>query len=120
MYIFYTLEETSQMEPTTTLPLTVKIVSGNGILRAGQDHVLTCEASRGGSMTYYNYTWLKDGRVVSGQISSTYSFSPLLVVHSGQYTCQASMGSMTVTSEEAVDINVESELGITKPVSMNH
>ena len=58
----------------------------------------------------YTYMWLKDGSVVSGQTSSTYSFSPLLMVHSGRYSCRVSVGSMAVTSE-GVDITVESELG---------
>ena len=74
---------------------------------AGQNHVLTCEASGGGSVAY-TYMWLKDGSVVSGQTSFTYTFSPLLLVHSGQYSCLVSDGSKTVTSE-GVDITVESE-----------
>ena len=58
----------------------------------------------------YTYMWLRNDSVVSGQTSATYSFSPLLVVHSGQYNCQVTVGSMTVTSE-SVDITVESKLG---------
>ena len=68
-----------------------------GTLTAGQNHMLTCSASGGGSMEY-TYTWLKDGSVVSGQTSPTYSFSPLLAVHSGLYSCQVSVGTMNVTS----------------------
>ena len=109
-----TTEEPSSSPPQTTVattipPLTVRIASSGGTLRAGQNHVLTCEASGGGSMAY-TYMWLKDGSVVSGKTSSKYSFSPLLVVHSGQYSCQVSVGSMTVTSG-GVDITVESESG---------
>ena len=93
--------------PTNISPLTVRIVSSDNTLRAGQNHVLTCKASGGESMAY-TYMWLKNGSVVSGQISSTYSFSPLLAVHSGRYICRVSVGSMTVNSE-GVDITVESE-----------
>ena len=101
---------TATSTTTTTIPpLTVRIVSSGGTLRAGQNHVLMCEASGGGSRAY-TYRWLKDDSVVSGQTSSTYSFSPLLAVHSGRYSCQVSDGSMTVTSE-VVDITVESESG---------
>ena len=89
-----------------------------GTLTAGQNHMLTCEASGGGSMAY-TYRWLKDGSVMSGQKSSTYSFSPLLMVHSGRYSCRVSVGSMTVTSED-VDITVVGELDITKSISMNN
>ena len=107
-------EEPSTSTPQTTVattipPLTVRIVGSGGTPRAGQNHVLTCEASGGGSMAY-TYMWLKEGNVVFNQTSSTYSFSPLLVVHSGQYSCRVSDGSMTVTSE-GVDITVESESG---------
>ena len=57
----------------------------------------------------YTYMWLRNGSIVSDQISSTYS-SPLLVVHSGRYNCRVSVSSTTVTSE-SVDITVESESG---------
>ena len=78
-------------------------------MTAGQDlYTLTCEASGGGSMAYYNYTWLRNGSKVSGQNSSTY-FSPDLLVNSGQYSCQVSLGSLTVTSE-AMNIIVGGEL----------
>ena len=89
--------------------LNVTLTGSGGALTEGQNHMLTCEASGGGSMAY-TYMWLKDGSVVSGQTSSTYSFSPLLVVQSGRYSCRVSVGSMTVTSE-GVDITVESESG---------
>ena len=109
-----TTEEPSTRPPPTTVaatipPLTVRIVSSSGILRAGQNHALTCEANGGKSMAY-TYMWLKNGSVVSSQTSSTYSFSPLLVVHSGQYSCRVSVGSMIETSE-GVNITVESESG---------
>ena len=71
--------------------------------------MLTCTASGDGSMAYA-YMWQKDGSVMSGQTSSMYSFSPLLVVHSGRYSCRVSVGFMTVTSE-SVNITVESESG---------
>ena len=94
----------------TALPqLNVTITGSGGTLTAGQYHFLTCMASGGDSMAY-TYTWLKNGSVVSGQTSSSYSFSPLLAIHSGHYSCRVSVGSMTVTSE-GVDITVESESG---------
>ena len=92
------------MESTTIPPLTVRILSCSGTLRAGQNHFLACDASGG----EYIYKWLRNGSVVSGQTSPTYSFSPLLAIHSGRYTCQVIVGSMNVTSE-GVDITVQSE-----------
>ena len=69
----------------------------------------------------YTYMWLINGSIiVSGQTSSTYSFSPRLMVHSGQYSCQVSLGSLNVTSE-AVEIIVGGELGIiSKSFSLNY
>ena len=58
----------------------------------------------------YTYIWLRNGSELSGQTSSTYS-SPHLMVHSGQYSCQVSLGSLNVTSK-AVKIIVGGELSI--------
>ena len=101
------------MEPTTIPPLTVRIVSSGGTLSAGQNHTLTCQASGGRSMAY-TYTWLRNGSVVSGETSSTYSFSPLHVADSGIYNCRVTDGSVNVTSE-GVDITVVGESDVTKP-----
>ena len=111
------------MESTAIHNLTVTIESSSGVLTAGHSHVLTCiisideasvdEASGSGSVSYtYTYMWLKDGSVVSGQNSSTYSFSSLDKTDSGLYSCRVSVGTMNVTSE-GVNITVQSELGIT-------
>ena len=58
----------------------------------------------------YTYMWLRNDSEVSGQNSFTYSFSPLLVVYSVQYSCQVSLGSLSMTSE-AVNIIVGGKLG---------
>ena len=58
----------------------------------------------------YTYMWLRNDSVVSGQNSFTYSFSPLLVVYSVKYSCQVSLGSLSMTSE-AVNIIVGGKLG---------
>ena len=65
----------------------------------------------------YTYMWLRNGSEVSGQNSSTYSFSPRVSV---QYSCRVSLGSLTITSE-AVEIIVGGELGIiSKSFSLNY
>ena len=69
--------------------------------------MLTCTAIGGGSMAY-TYMWLKNGSVVSGQTSSTYSFSPLNETDSGLYKCNVSLGSTHMMSE-AVIITVMGE-----------
>ena len=70
--------------------------------------MLTCTASGGGSMAY-TYMWLKNGSVVPGQTSSTYSFSSLRLTDSGGYNCRVSLGSTSKTGE-AVTITVVGEL----------
>ena len=87
--------------------LNVTLTGSRGTPTVGQNYMLTCATSGSGSMAY-TYTWLKDGSVVSGQTSSTYSFSPLMKTDSGQYNCRVSVGSTNMTSE-AVTITVVGE-----------
>ena len=91
-------------------PLNVTLTGGSDGLMAGQNHTLTCVASGGGSMAY-TYMWLKDGIVIPGQTSSTFSFSSLEIDDSGQYSCRVTVGSMTVTSRN-MSITVVGESGI--------
>ena len=86
------------------------LTGSGGTLTEGQNHMLTCEASGGGSMAY-TYMWLKDGSVVSGQTSSTYSFSPLNLTDSGGYSCRVRVGSTTMNSRE-ITITVIRELNM--------
>ena len=88
--------------------LNVMLAGSGSTLTEGQNHTVTCTASGGGSMAY-TYMWLKDNSVVSGQTSSTYSFSPLEKTDSGQYRCQVSLGSTNMLSE-TVTITVMREL----------
>ena len=75
----------------------------------GQNYTLTCTASGGGSMAY-TYMWLRNGSVVSGQTSSTYSFSPLRVTNSGQYSCRVIASSTNMTTIGKITITVVGEL----------
>ena len=96
---------------TTPLIITVNVTltESGGTPTEGENYSLTCTVSGGGSMAY-TYMWLKDGSVASGQTSSTYSFSPLMVVHSGQYSCRVIVGTMNVTSD-GVNITVVGKSG---------
>ena len=84
------------------------LTGSGGTLTEGQNYMFTCTASGGESMAY-TYMWLKDGNVVSGQTSSTYSFSPLKKMDSGLYSCRVTVGIMNVTSG-SVDITVVGKL----------
>ena len=93
------------------------MLNGSGCtLTEGKKHMLTCEASGGGSMAY-TYMWLRNGSVVSGQTSSTYSFSPLRVSDSGEYSCQVRVGSTTMNTSREVTITVVCELDMNDSLS---
>ncbi len=87
--------------------MVVIITGSGGLFTAGASHSLTCTASGGVSMTY-TYQWLRYGRDIHGETSSTISFSPLREADDGRYICRVSDGSMTTTSDNVV-INVEGE-----------
>ena len=106
-FLFYLY--TNHTPLSAELPqLNVMLTGSGGTLTEGQNHVLTCIASGGGSMAY-TYMWLRNGSVVSGQTSSTYSFSPLRLTDSGQYSCRVSLGSKNMISG-ALTITVMCEL----------
>ena len=108
--IVYT--ETNHTPLSAELPqLNVILTGSGGILTAGQNYTLTCEASGGGSMVY-TYMWLRNGSVVSGQTSSAYSFSPLRGTDSGQYSCQVRIGSTIMNTSREVTITVMCELNV--------
>ena len=107
--LVYELYFSLNLSVSADLPQVNVVLTGSGgILTEGQNHTLICEASGGGSIAY-TYMWLKDGSVVSGQNSSTYSFSPLRENDSGKYQCNVSLGSTTMMSG-VVTINVVCEL----------
>ena len=92
------------------------LTGSGGTFTEGQNHMLICTASGGGSMVYA-YMWLKDNSVLSGQTSSTYSFSPLNVTDSGQYSCQVRVGSTTMNTSREVTITVLCELDMNDYIS---
>ncbi len=86
----------------------VVVINGSGAdtFTVGASHSLTCKASGGASMTY-TYQWLRyDGDIV-GETSSTISFSPLREDDVGRYNCRVSDGSVNITSDDDVVINIE-------------
>ena len=85
------------------------LTGSGGTPTEGQNYMLTCTASVGGSMAY-TYMWLRNGSVVPGQTSSTYSFTPLEKTDSGQYKCQVRVGSTIMETSREVTINVVGEL----------
>ena len=88
--------------PTTPTTITVTVVvSGDGTPTAGQSYTLTCSVS-GASVT--TYQWRKDGSVIQGETTEMLSFSPLRLSDAGQYTCEVTVNSMTLTDDKNVVI----------------
>ncbi len=83
------------------------ITGGGSVFTAGASHSLACTTSGGASMTY-TYQWLRYGRDIVDETSSTISFSPLWEAHVGQYNCRVSDGFMANNSDSVV-INVKGE-----------
>ena len=83
-------------------------IIGNVSLIAGENRMLTCLASTRDSTMISSYQWLKDGRELSGQTSTTLSFSPLRQNDTGLYTCRVIRGSVSSTAH--VSINIVGEL----------
>ena len=84
----------------TPVTATVVQISDDGATRAGQSYTLTCSVS-GASVT--TYQWRKDGTVLS-ETGATLSFSPLRMSDAGQYTCEVTVNSMTLTDDKNVVI----------------
>ena len=90
-------QESFSDDPTTPPIITVAIVvSGCETPTAGQNYTFTCSVS-GASVT--NYQWRKNGIMVS-ETGPTLSFSPLRLSDAGQYTCEVTVNSMTLTDDE--------------------
>ena len=87
--------------------LVVSISGSGGQLTAGENHMLTCQVTGGGTMTP-TYQWMKDGSSLTSQTSATLSFSPLSQTDSGTYTCEATRSSITLASA-GVSITVGGE-----------
>ena len=78
-----------------------RISDGGATPTAGQNYTLTCSVS-GASVT--TYQWRKDGSVIQGETTEKLSFSPLRLSDAGQYTCEVTVNSMTLTDDENVII----------------
>ena len=80
---------------------------GGDTLTVGENISITCTAIGGTSMTY-TYQWLRYGRDIERETSSTISFTSLREADVGRYNCRVSDDSTTITSDGVV-INVEGE-----------
>ena len=83
------------------------ILNGSGGEQtAGEDYTLTCMVVVTGGSGTVIFRWLRNGSPLSGQTSSTLSFSPLRQIDSGSYSCAITRSSITVRSA-SIAITVE-------------
>ena len=105
MYAAVTSASSFSDDPTTPPIITVTIVvSGCETPTAGQNYTLTCSVS-GASVT--NYQWRKNSTMVS-ETGPTLSFYALRLSDAGQYTCEVTVNSMTLTDD--VDVVIISKI----------
>ena len=87
----------------------VALVGTGGVLTAGESHMLSCQVTEGDTTVATMYRWFRDGSLISGQISATLSFSPLMESDSGDYHCEGTRGSSATSS--GISIAVMGENG---------
>ena len=74
---------------------------------AGEDYTLTCMAMGGGT-TITTYRWWKDNVLITDQTERMISYNPIAQITSGVFMCEATRGSMSMSSAP-VTITVMSE-----------
>ena len=72
---------------------------------AGENYTLTCQVT-GEDAAAITYRWFRNGSLLAGQTSATFSFSPLRETESRLYTCEGTKNSIVNTSE-GVAISVD-------------
>ena len=97
--------------------LIIIVVTGSGATKhAGEDYTLTCTVSGGETTATTTYQWLRNNSPLSGQISTTLSFTPLRQTtpsSNGQYVCEAMRSGRTIRSDSvAIDVTGKLKLDI--------
>ena len=90
------------------IPVDVQITdSDEATPTAGESYSLTCDTS---DVSGFTYQWTRtNGDVRPPSTEATLSFSPLRLSDAGQYTCEATLNSMTHTSNFEVIVQGESD-----------
>ena len=79
--------------------------SSNGPLTAGETGFsLSCDVSGTDNLNSpsFTYKWRKDGSIIPGQQGRTLSLSPLTISDVGQYTCNVTVASTSLSSDVPV------------------
>ena len=95
------------MATTMTInPLMVTLNASGGEKVAGESYALTCTVTGGSTMTF-TYRWFMNNSPLSGETSTTLTFSPLRQNNSGTYFCEAETTSSMTMRSASTTITVE-------------
>ena len=75
---------------------------------AGEDYILTCTVTGGGTLTPSTYRWWKDGVLLTNRTANTIAFRPLRQTSSGVYICEGTRNSIAANST-SVTLTVQGE-----------
>ena len=92
---------------TPAVPVIANVTGSGASQNAGENYILTCAVSGGGSTFTTTYQWRRNNLALAGQTANTLSFTPLRQTtpsSNGQYTCQAMRSGRTVFSDGLVII----------------
>lgn len=92
-----TYSSIKQVTYQDAVPSTVGITPATNTKTVGESITLGLDAADAS----YSYQWKKDGIVITGATSSTYSIPTILSANAGSYTCVLSNGCNSVTSTAA-------------------
>ena len=95
--------------------VTVTISNGGATPNAGQSYTLTCSVS-GANNFNPAYQWRKDSSTIDGETEPILSFTSLMLVDAGEYTCQVTVSSSYLNE----DIIVSNTLNVTVPSKLGY
>ena len=89
------INKSSVASKTAASTITIAITSGSNTICAGASVTFTATASGGSCAPNFTYQWYKNGVLISGQTSITYTTTTL--ANGDQITCQQTNAAVTCT-----------------------
>src|ERR1035437_5211146 len=111
------INQNSVVSKTLASTITIAITSGSNTICAGASVTFTATASGGSCAPNFTYQWYKNGVLISGQTSITYTTTTL--ANGDQITCQQTNAAVTCTvvTSRAITITVNPKPAITATTS---
>src|ERR1035437_1871384 len=111
------INQNSVVSKTLASTITIAITSGSNTICAGASVTFTATASGGSCAPNFTYQWYKNGVLISGQTSITYTTTTL--ANGDQITCQQTNATVTCTvvTSSAITVTVNPKPAITAMTS---